>query len=187
MTWFDRMNGVARTFLRATLLVAITLWVTDVPGLLGQAYYTEQYLAFVAGICTAMVLVEGSPGMGVWLRAANGLFTLLVLGLFLYVAVRYPELQLELTMTPPSAVVLGILLITGILEATRRRTGPFLPILLVVMMALTFVGPHLPAAFETRPVSFSRLIVYLGLDTNALFSKILAIASIVVVPFIVFG
>jgi len=183
----DRATGVARAVLRATLLVVVTLWATDVPGLLGRAYYTEQYLALVAGLCTAMVLAEGLPGMRSWARIANGLFTFLVLGLFLYVALRYPDLQLELAMAPPSAVALGILLIVGILEATRRRTGPFLPILLVVMMALTFVGPHLPASFQTRPVSFSRLIVYLGLDTNALFSKILAIASIIVVPFIVFG
>jgi TRAP-type uncharacterized transport system fused permease subunit len=114
-------------------------------------------------------------------------FAALVLGLFLYVMVHYPLLQLELAAAPPRAVFLGLLMIAGILEAVRRKTGIFLPLLLLALAVFAFVGPYLPDSFQTRPVTFSRLTVYLALDTNALFSKVLAIAAIVVAPFIVFG
>lgn len=187
MTWLDRVTGALRVVLRTALLVTATAWVIDLPGMMGRAYYTEQYLALVAGLCTAMVLIEGVSAMGPVKLIANWLFTLIVLGLFVYVMMHYPDLQLDLALAPPSAVILGMVMIAGVLEATRRRTGLFLPILLFVMMGFAFIGPHLPDAFQTRPVSFPRLIVYLGLDTNALFGRVLAIASIIVVPFIVFG
>lgn len=177
----------AQTVLRALLVVIVAGWAFDVPGRMGIALYTEQFLALVIGVCTTTVLLEpgaGTPALIGWAKAA---FALVVLALFAYVAVHYPQLQLSLATAPPAAVALGIVMIAGVLEGTRRKTGPFLPILVFLLIGFAFVGPHLPDAFETRPVSFSRLVVYLGLDTNALFGKILAIASIVVVPFIVFG
>ena len=49
------------------------------------------------------------------------------------------------------------------------------------------VGHHLPGVFQARPVDFTRLLVYLNLDTNALLGTSLQIAIIVVVPFILLG
>ena len=45
----------------------------------------------------------------------------------------------------------------------------------------------LPEMFASRPVALSRLMVYLGIDTNALLGNTLQIAIIVVVPFIIMG
>jgi TRAP transporter 4TM/12TM fusion protein len=49
------------------------------------------------------------------------------------------------------------------------------------------LGHHLPGVFQARPVDFTRLLVYLNLDTNALLGTSLQIAIIVVVPFILLG
>jgi TRAP transporter 4TM/12TM fusion protein len=49
------------------------------------------------------------------------------------------------------------------------------------------LGHHLPGVFQARPVEFTRLLVYLNLDTNALLGTTLQIAIIVVVPFILLG
>ena len=188
MPFVDRFIGAARLGLRVCLIVGIAAWAFDVPGRVGLALYTEQYLALVIGLCTALVLLEtGNGGKAAPVRWAGIFFAALVCGLFAYVAVYYPRLQLSLASAPPQAVALGLIMIAGVLEATRRKTGPFLPILVLLLAAFAFVGPQLPDVFETRPVSFSRLVVYLGLDTNALFGKVMAIGAIVVVPFIVFG
>ena len=45
----------------------------------------------------------------------------------------------------------------------------------------------LPETFASRPVDVSRLMVYLGIDTNALLGNTLQIAIVVVVPFIIMG
>jgi TRAP transporter 4TM/12TM fusion protein len=187
MRSLDAMLRIARPAVRAVLFVLIGGWILDVPGMLGTAYYNEQFLALAVGLATALVLLDEGGRRSVSWRLLNVWFAVVTLALFVYVAVHYPSLQLDLVMAPPEAVVLGIVMIAGVLEATRRKTGPFLPILLLVLMAFAFVGPHLPDIFQTRPVSFARLIVYLGLDTNALFGKVITIAVVVVAPFIVFG
>jgi len=188
MTPYARFTGVARTILRATLFLAVAAWMVNLPSRLDLALYNEQYLALVLGLATADVLLgDETTTPKPWLRVGTVALAAVVLALLCYVAWAYPTLQLALVSAPPEAVVMGLALILGVLEATRRRTGPFLPILLFIMFGFAFVGPHLPDVFQTRPVGFSRLVVYLGLDTNALFGTILYIASVVVIPFIVFG
>jgi TRAP transporter 4TM/12TM fusion protein len=188
MPLVDRFTDAAGLGLRIALIVGIAGWAFDVPSRIGLALYTEQYLALVIGLSTALVLLETDDRRRATpLRWAGIVFAAVVCALFIYVAVHYPQLQLSLASAPPQAVALGLIMIVGVLEATRRKTGPFLPILVLLLVAFAFVGPHLPDVFETRPVSFPRLVVYLGLDTNALFGKVMAIGAIVVVPFIVFG
>ncbi|MGI9414883.1 MAG: TRAP transporter permease [Hyphomicrobiales bacterium] len=187
MRFWTTAPRAVRVGLRAVLVATVASWTFDVPGRLALALYTEQFLALVIGLCTAIVLLEGAEFKPALVRAADSLLAALVLALFVYVAVNYPSMQLSLALAPPAAVALGVIMIAGVLEATRRKTGPFLPILVLLLIGFAFVGPHLPDIFKTRPVTFSRLVVYLGLDTNALFGKVMAIASIVVIPFIVFG
>ena len=50
-----------------------------------------------------------------------------------------------------------------------------------------YSGAMLPERFASRPVAISRLMVYLGIDTNALLGTTLQIAIIVVIPFIIMG
>ena len=173
--------------LRTALVAAVGSWAFDLPGRLALALYTEQFLALVIGLCTAIVLLEGHETKPALARAVNTVLAAVVLILFGYVALHYPSMQLSLALAPPAAVGLGVVMIGAVLEATRRKTGPFLPVLVLLLIGFAFIGPHLPDIFKTRPVSFSRLVVYLGLDTNALFGKVMAIASVVVIPFIVFG
>ncbi|WP_167855880.1 TRAP transporter permease [Natronospirillum operosum] len=181
--------GWCRAGLSVLLMVVITGWVLDIAATyLGRYYYNEQFLALAAGLAVAIVLLEGNTMVRpVWFVALNTGFTLVVLSLFVYVAVRFPALQLEVASAPLNAVVMGFFMLIGVMEAVRRKTGWFLPCLVVFLVGFAFVGPHLPAVYQTRPVSFSRIMVYLSLDTNALLSQILAIAAIVVAPFIVFG
>tara|TARA_R110001583_G_scaffold195477_1_gene374056 strand:+ start:13958 stop:15862 length:1905 start_codon:yes stop_codon:yes gene_type:complete len=180
-------NGV-QLVLRVALILVIFGWILDLPGMFGKYYYTEQLLAMIAGLAAAITLTDSRWAKTPLLYALNMVFGLVVLAAFGYVTVLYPSLQLKLAAAPPSAVALGLFMVLGILEAARRQTGIFLPLLLIVMVLFAlFIGPSLPDEFQTREISFSRLSVYLALDTNALFSKILDIAAITVAPFIVFG
>src|SRR5262245_41618521 len=55
------------------------------------------------------------------------------------------------------------------------------------MALYIFLSPYFSGAFQTRPVSPERLLVYLGLDTNGIISAILQVAVIVVIPFTILG
>jgi len=182
----ENLNRWFRVALQIHLAVVTFGWLADIPARNGYYFYPEQFLALAAGYSVTLTLLTVMPARRAtaWLNAA---LAALCYGLFTYIAIHYPSLQLELAMAPPFAVLLGIIMIIGVLEATRRRTGLFLPVLILCMAGLVFLTPYLPDAYSTRPVDPSRLAVYLALDTNALFSKILYIAAVVVAPFILFG
>ncbi len=186
MNDIDKVAGWLRTALQFHLAVVTFGWLADLPARNGYYFYPEQFLALAAGYSVVLILLSKCPARPV-LAFLNLLFAATCYALFTYVAVNYPMLQLDLALAPPSAVALGLVMIAGVLEATRRQTGLFLPALILVMAGLVFLTPHLPDSYSTRPVSMSRLAVYLALDTNALFSKILYIAAVVVAPFILFG
>ena len=183
--WVDR----ARHLLQVTMLAGLLAWVLDLPGRLGVLLYTEQYLAFAAGLAVALALLGRlTTPRPASLRLANHAFAALVLAAFLWVSVVYPELERSLALTPPHAIALGLVMILGVLEAVRRRTGHFLPFLLLFLVVVAlYLGPELPSALATRAVSPARLTVYLAFDTNALLSRLLHVAAVTIAPFILFG
>ena len=188
MSTFARAQDLYASLLRGGLLLSVVGWIMDVPGRLGWALYTEQFLALAAGFSAALVLL--SPGRSVSMRqqVLSVGISLVCLTAFGYVSMHYPNLQLSLVDAQWPAVLLAVVVLMCVLEATRRRSGLALPIMLLALVAFAFwVGPQLPDSFKTRPVSFARLSMYLALDTNALFSSILYIATVVVTPFILFG
>lgn len=178
---------VVRAIVNLLLLIGMVGWILDVPASLGYYLYNEQFLALAAGLSLASVMLSTSFAMSSLGQSLNLALVIAVLLAFGYVTLNFPMLQLEVAATPMYAVVLGCFMVLAVLEGVRRRTGWFLPILVVVLVAFAFVGPYLPLEFQTRPVTFQRIAVYLSLDTNALLSTILAIAAIVVGPFILFG
>ena len=157
--------------LQALLVASVVAWVLDLPRrVLGVAFYTEQFLTLVLGLALALAYLgdkRRSPRALDWAAAS---LALLICG---YVAVRYPELSNELASRP--------------LEATRRSAGAVLVAIILVMAAYVFIGPHMPGEFQTRPVSPTRLLVYLGLDINSMIGSILGVAAIIVVPFTIMG
>jgi TRAP transporter 4TM/12TM fusion protein len=181
--------GGLRQLLQGLFLLALVAWVLDLPGRLGLAVYTEQYLALAAGLAIALALLAPAAApRGPAAELANLGFAVLILAAFLRAAVLYPELERQLASAPAPAVLQAVVMIAGIIEAVRRRTGWFLPLLLAVLVFIALVvGPELPSSLATRPVSPERLAVYLALDTNALLSRLLHVAVVTIAPFILFG
>ena len=181
MRGFDVTRG-AMTAAQAVLFLAAVAWALGLHSRLGFNLYTEQYLALILGCCLAVgFLGRGVPRWWEKLAASVGF------AICAYIAAYYPALQLELVGRPPVAIATGALLISAVIWLTWRTAGPALPLLIAAMAAYAFIGPHLPGEFVTRPVQWSRLIVYLGLDTNAVLGGPLAVAAIVVIPFTILG
>jgi TRAP transporter 4TM/12TM fusion protein len=191
------------TTLRALVVAFVVIWVLDVPGRLGIPLFTEQMLVSVLGLCLALVFLtfplslgesgeeavvskilakrEGQVGfVDVALAAAS------LIACF-YVALRYPQLIIELTNRPWYGVLVASVIVLLVFEATRRVTGFALVLIVLALGAHALFGWMLPEMFASRPVALSRLMVYLGIDTNALLGGTLQIAVVVVVPFIIMG
>lgn len=174
--------------LQALLMLAVIAYVADVPILLNIPLFTEQFLATVLGLTLGMVYLgagkaEPERRIPPWdiAAAAAGLAACL------YVAIRYPALINEMVYRPVDGLIVATVIVLLVVEATRRTAGLALTIVILLLCTYAMLGFLLPGQFASRPVSVSRLIAYLGIDTNALLGQSLQVAIIIVVPFILMG
>jgi TRAP transporter 4TM/12TM fusion protein len=176
----------ARTLfvLQALLVACVVGWVLDLQrSVLGLNLYTEQLLLVVLGLAIAICFLVTRPRPAWWDQAAafGGL------ALCLTLAWRYPQLSTELTERPLDGILMAAALCLLVWEGTRRMAGLSLVVFTAAGVLYAMFGHHLPGIFQSRPVDFTRLLVYLNLDTNALLGATLQIAILVVVPFILLG
>ncbi|MBS0245049.1 MAG: TRAP transporter fused permease subunit [Proteobacteria bacterium] len=176
--------ALATDILQALLLACVVGWVLDLPRrLFGLSFYTEQLLAVCLGLSLALSFINAGlkPAALGWIGAA---LALVICG---FIAVRYETLTLSIALLPTEGVIGSAVLILLVLEATRRSAGGVLVAIILIISAYVFIGPHMPGDFATRSVSFERLLVYFGLDTNAIIGNILSVAVLIVVPFTLMG
>ena len=176
----------ARTLfsLQAALVALVVLWVLDLQrSLLKLNLYTEQMLLAVLGLAIAICFLVTAKKNFLF----NAIISFSGLALCLYLAWRYPQLSNELTSRPLDGIVMSALLAVLVLEGTRRMAGFSLVGFTLGGVVYAMFGHNLPGVFQARPVDFTRLLVYLNLDTNALLGTPLQIGIIVVVPFILLG
>lgn len=176
--------------LQALLVAIVVAWVLELPrDWFGLAFYTEQFLVTVIGLALALsfLTVPAHARLAGRVRWWDAAAALLGLALCLYTAWRYPELSNELTSRPLEGVLMAAALAALVLEATRRTAGSSLVSVVLVGCVYAMFGDHLPGVFQSRPVEFTRLLVYLGLDTNALLGAPVNIGVTVVIPFILMG
>jgi TRAP transporter 4TM/12TM fusion protein len=168
--------------LQALLIAVVVGWVLDLQRqVFGLNLYSEQMLLAVLGLSIAICFLATQRFFWDPLAAALGL------ALCSYLAVRYPQLSNELTTRPLDGILTSAGLAVLVLEGTRRMAGFSLVGFTLFGVLYAMFGHHLPGVFQARPVDFTRLLVYLNLDTNALLGTSLQIAIVVVVPFILLG
>ena len=189
--------------LRAGIVLAVVAYILDIHGRLGIGLFTEQMLVTVLGLSLALTFLTFPLGWGEtgeeavakavlekqqatagWIDITLAIVSLAAC---LYVAIRYPELIKELAYRPWYGVLVATVIVMVVFEASRRLTGWALIIIVLLLCAHALLGRYLPETFASRPVDMSRLMVYLGIDTNALLGNTLQIAIVVVVPFIIMG
>ena len=189
--------------LRAGIVLAVVAYILDIHGRLGIGLFTEQMLITVLGLSLALTFLTFPLGAGEtgeeavakavlekqqatagWIDITLAIVSLAAC---FYVAIRYPELIKELAYRPWYGVLVATVIVAVVFEASRRLTGWALIIIVLLLCAHALLGRYLPETFASRPVDISRLMVYLGIDTNALLGNTLQIAIVVVVPFIIMG
>jgi TRAP transporter 4TM/12TM fusion protein len=179
---------VAVRALEALIVATVVAWVLGAPRALGLNFYTEQYLAAILGLALALLKLPARARVSreriPWWDALGAAAALGACG---YVAADYDRLVAEVSMRPGDFVPLAALLVLLVLEATRRATGMSLIWYAAVGVLYALWGHLIPGAFQAQDVTATRLLVYLGLDTNALLGAPLQVAAVVVIPFILLG
>jgi TRAP transporter 4TM/12TM fusion protein len=190
---FRTLDGPAQAVERV-LLVSLTVaggaWAAQLHHHLPFAFFNEQYLGlFLAlGLSPVFLSVRASPRGSQntvpwydWLACAG---SLLVGG---YVLIRYPVIAYQLGLLTWDKVALGVLAIALVLEAVRRLAGWALMWIALACVLYAKFAWLLPGLFNAKGSSWSRIAVYLYLDSNGIFGLPLAVTASIVVAYIFFG
>lgn len=104
-----------------------------------------------------------------------------------YLMVNYTVIVTRPTMSNNTEVVLAIMLLIAVLEASRRCIGPTIAIISLVFLAYAFFGPYLPGLFYHRGYTPVRLASTMYITTNGIFGTPARVASTMIFTFVLFG
>ncbi|OGL11893.1 MAG: hypothetical protein A3I17_08625 [Candidatus Rokubacteria bacterium RIFCSPLOWO2_02_FULL_72_37] len=190
---FRTLSGTPRAVeqgLLALLTAAGALWVLEAHTWLPRAVFKEQYLGLFLALALGAAFIATRAGRRApldrvpwydWALAAGGL------AVGLYVGVLYPTIAYQLGVLTWDKVTFGALAVLLVLEATRRLVGWVMVGLGAVFILYAKLAYLLPGLLEAKSTTWSRIVVYLYLDTNGLLGLPVAVTATVVVTFILFG
>lgn len=105
----------------------------------------------------------------------------------LYLVVNFIALTYRSGLPTDTDLLMGILLILVLLEATRRISNPVLSCLAISALLYCFFGRALPDMFSHRGFSITRIVNHMYLGTEGIFGTPLEVSATFVFMFILFG
>jgi len=109
------------------------------------------------------------------------------MGAFAYKVVFYHELVYRVGAPNTVDLVVGVIAIIFILEATRRAIGPALPVVVIGFLIYAFLGPIFPGLLMHKGYSFYRLVNHLYMTQEGIFGIPIGVSSSFVFVFVLFG
>ena len=108
-------------------------------------------------------------------------------GILVYAIVGGEEFTDRATSPDRLDVVLGVIFIVLLLEATRRTTGWIMPAVALLFIAYAMAGPHLPPPWTHRGYDLSRLVGHLFITLEGIFGVAVDVSATLIVMFTIYG
>ena len=105
----------------------------------------------------------------------------------IYIVIDYAGLITRYGAPITRDIVVGVILIVILLEATRRVIGPALPAIATVFLAYCFLGPHMPDLIAFKGTSLNRLMGQMTMSTEGIYGIPLDVSATIVFLFVLFG
>lgn len=105
----------------------------------------------------------------------------------LYIMDQYRSLPDRAGLPTFADIILGVITILLVLEATRRVVGRPLLIIVTISLLYTYFGAYLPAPLGHNGVDISRVITHMWLTTEGIFTEPLGVSATYIILFILFG
>ncbi len=151
--------------------------------IVSPAEHQNIHLAFSLSILF-LVAVRSTRG---WRRTASYIMLALSLIGTIYVFLNFQELDSIFDYPNTLQLIIGVILIVVVLEATRRLYGLILPILALIFVAYAFWGNYLPGPFHTANLRPEMVISRLSIGISGIYGMTLGISANYIFLFIVFG
>ncbi|WFB47812.1 TRAP transporter permease [Vibrio coralliilyticus] len=116
-----------------------------------------------------------------WLLALAGSFSAA------YIYIFYTELAGRSGAPTTFDIVVAVMGMVLLLEATRRALGPPLMVVAAVFLLYTFGGPYMPDVIAHKGASLNKAMSHLWLTTEGVFGVALGVSTSFVFLFVLFG
>lgn len=152
----------------------------------------DAHLQRTIHLCFGLVLIYLLyPARKSWSRKKmnplDAILAILSVVATMYLVINYKELVTRAGMNTPTDIVIGVIGVLLVFEATRRTVGwPMLTVALV-FLAYAFLGPYMPGILAHRGVSFDELVSHLYFTTEGIFGVPMGVSSTFIFLFILFG
>ena len=105
----------------------------------------------------------------------------------LYIAIDYAGMTARYGAPITRDIVIGMLLVVVLLEASRRVIGPALPIIAIFFILYSFFGPYMPDLIAFKGVSMNRFVGQMTMSTEGIYGIPLDVSATIVFLFVLFG
>ena len=105
----------------------------------------------------------------------------------LYIAIDYAGMTARYGAPITRDIVIGMLLVVVLLEASRRVIGPALPIIAILFILYSFFGPYMPDLIAFKGVSMNRFVGQMTMSTEGIYGIPLDVSATIVFLFVLFG
>lgn len=104
-----------------------------------------------------------------------------------YIVIMYRELAMRAGMITTTDLVVGVIGVLLVIEATRRVVGIPMVVVVTAFIVYAFAGPHMPGVLSHRGLTPEQLVGHLYFTTEGIFGIPLGVSSTFIFLFILFG
>jgi TRAP transporter 4TM/12TM fusion protein len=105
----------------------------------------------------------------------------------LYIVFDWTGISMRAGMPIVRDIVISVILIVLLLEASRRVIGPALGIIAILFTLYAFLGPYMPSVFAFRGVSLRKYLSQIALSTEGIYGIPLDVSANTVFLFVLLG
>ena len=152
------------------------------------------HLAFAMAMCYLLVpcLKKKRKGLSFFsvtegIPIIDYLFAVLSVITALYIVLDYEGISMRAGIPLKRDIIVGILLIFLLLEASRRVIGPALSVIAILFTAYAFLGPYMPDVFAFKGVSIRKYLSNITLSTEGIYGIPLGVSASIVYLFVLMG
>ena len=104
-----------------------------------------------------------------------------------YILLQYQSLVLRAGTVNSTDMIVGLLGILLVIEATRRVVGIPMVVVVLAFLCYAFAGPYMPGVLAHRGLNVNQLVSHLFFTTEGIFGIPLGVSSTFIFLFILFG
>jgi TRAP transporter 4TM/12TM fusion protein len=143
------------------------------------------HVAFVMVLCFLLfpVAARFRNRIQIW-DVVAAVATVAILGYALYGGDDFTD---RATVPERLDVVLGVVFVVLLMEATRRTSGWIMPVVATAFIAYAMLGPYLPPPWTHRGYDLPRLVGHLFITLEGIFGTAVDVSSTLIIMFTIYG